>query len=198
MSGTRILKRPYVALIGDMVGSRLLAPKQRRLVQLSFSKLMRRLNATYRAELSSKFVITLGDEFQAIISNPRIAADVIWDVSVEYEYPVRLGFGYGLLTTRVPPYAINVDGPALHHARASIELARKSKTLGGVFLGFEPFLEGILNGFARLLQFHRETRSLKQIKILKMLRQGNAQVEIAKQLKLTKQSVSRHVQAAGW
>lgn len=193
----RILKRPYIALIGDMVGSRQLAPAQRRDAQNRFSKLMTKLNDIYADKVVAKFVITLGDEFQAILADPQIVPDLIWQIAVEYDIPVRLGFGYGTLTTAVPEYAINVDGPALHQARAAIEQAKKENRLGGVFRGFGHSLDTILNGLASMLQFHRETRSERQITIIKFLRQGKSQAEIAELLDLTKQTVWQHVQAAG-
>lgn len=194
----RILKRPYIALIGDMVGSRQLAPVQRRDVQNRFSKLMRKLNRTYRDKIVAKFVITLGDEFQAILSDPQVVPDLIWQIAVEYDIPVRLGFGYGTLTTAVPEYAINVDGPALHQARVAIENAKKENRLGGVFIGFGENLDIILNGLASMLEFHRETRSERQITIIKLLREDKSQAEIADLLELKKQTVWQHVQAAGW
>jgi hypothetical protein len=194
----RILKRPYTALIGDIVGSRQLAPVRRREIQHRLSKLIALLNRIYKDKIVAKFVITLGDEFQAIIADPQIVPDLIWRIGVENDFFVRLGFGYGTLTTAVPEYAINVDGPALHQARVAIERAKKEKTMGGVFLGFGQTLDTILNGLASELQFHRETRSEQQIKIIKLLREGYAQSDIADTLEVTKQTVWQHVQAAGW
>ncbi len=180
------------------MGSRQLAPLQRRDVQNRFSKLMNTLNHLYEDKIVARFVITLGDEFQAIIADPQIVPELIWQITVEFDISVRLGFGYGTLTTAVPKYAINVDGPALHQARAAIEQAKKENRLGGIFLGFGNTLDNILNGLASMLQFHRETRSERQIMIIKLLRQKKSQPEIAELLGLTKQTVWQHVQAAGW
>jgi hypothetical protein len=194
----RILKKKYTALIGDIVGSRKIAPARRREVQDHLSKLMLLLNRRYKDKIVAKFVITLGDEFQAIIADPQIIPDLIWEIGVENDFAIRLGFGYGTLTTAVPEYAINLDGPALHHARVAIETAKKEKTVSGVFNGFGQMLDIILNGIASELQFHRETRSEQQLKVIKLLREGHTQADIADFLKVTKQTVSQHVKAAGW
>lgn len=194
----RIVKRQYVALIGDIVKSRGLSPARRRAAQKQFTVLMKHLNRKYAKNVLAKFVITLGDEFQAILSDPIIISDLIWDIQKEFPYPVRLGFGYGILTTAVPDYAINVDGPALHSARAAMERARKGKILGGVFVGFGESLDGVLGGIARLLEFHRQTRSEQQLKIIDLLRVGKTQLEIAKQFRVTKQAISGQARAAGW
>jgi SatD family (SatD) len=194
----RIVKRPYVALIGDVVSSRGLTPAKRQAAQKNFAVLMKHLNGKYAKNLIAKFVITLGDEFQAILSDPTIICDLIWDVQREFPYPVRLGFGYGTLVTAVPEYAINVDGPALHSARAAMERARKAKILGGVFVGFGESLDGVLGAIARLLEFHRQTRSEQQLKIMDLLRMGKPQLEIAKRFRVTPQAISDQARAAGW
>jgi hypothetical protein len=194
----RIVKRSYVALIGDMVSSRGLTPAKRQIAQKDFAILIKYLNRKYTKNVLAKFVITLGDEFQVILSDPTIISDLIWDIQAEFPYPLRLGFGFGTLITAVPEYAINVDGPALHSARAAMERARKTKILGGVFVGFGEILDEILGGIAHLLEFHRRTRSEQQLKIIGLLRAGASQSEIAKRLKVTPQAISDQARAAGW
>ncbi len=147
----------------------------------------------------AKFVITVGDEFQALIDDPAILPDVIWDVATGFhDRELRLGFGYGRLDTAVGEYAINVDGPALHLARDAINLAKKDGELGGVFCGFGSDFDRLLNGMARLLWFHRSQRTEQQMRVLGMLRRGMPQVEIAEELQLTRQAISDHARAAGW
>ncbi len=194
----RIVKRRYVAMIGDIVSSRGLPPAKRQVAQRDFTTLMKNLNARYAKKVLSKFVITLGDEFQAILSDPTVIPDVVWDVQRDFPYSTRLGFGYGTLITAVPEYAINLDGPALHLARAAIDLARKRKIQGGVFYGFGESLDRVLGGIARLLEFHRQTRSEQQLKVMDLLRIGKTQLEIAREFKVTPQAISDQARAAGW
>lgn len=194
----RIVKGRYTALIGDIVSSRSLSLRKRQAAQKDFTALMKQLNHKYAKSVLAKFVITLGDEFQAILSDPAIIPDLIWAIRLTFPYPVRLGFGHGALSTAVPEYAINVDGPALHRARAAIERARKGKILGGVFAGFGEPKDAILGGVARLLEFHRQTRSDQQLRIMDLLRAGKTQLQISQIFKVTPQAISDQVRAAGW
>jgi hypothetical protein len=182
-----------------MVASRELTPTQRRETQQHFTDFINRMNGRFGNALLAKFVITVGDEFQALIHNGMILSNLIWEVSTGFrDRELRLGFGYGRLDTPIGEFAINVDGPALHHARDAINQAKKQGELGGVFHGFGGEFDPLLNGMARLLWFHRSQRTEQQLRVMGMLREGMAQVEIAEKLELTRQAISDHVRAAGW
>jgi len=188
----------YVAVIGDMVRSRDLPSSERGTVQKQFEELIRNLNREYRKKIVSKFVITLGDEFQGLLSTTTLIPDLIWRLEENFpEREFRVGIGLGSLDTPIQKFAINIDGPALHTARAAIETAKKANALGGVFNGFGQ-LDEVLNGIARLLWFHRSHWTLSQRKIANLLRQGMSQTEVAEHLKIKRQVVSKQVSASGW
>jgi len=189
--------RRYVAVIADMVGSRSMARSQRRILQQEFSRLIASLNRDYRKTIASKFIITLGDEFQGLLTSATLLPDLIW--RLEQSLPqreFRVGVGLGTLDTPLQKYAINIDGPALHTARAAIEHAKKAKTLGGVFRGFGE-LDDILTGIASLLWFQRSRWTQSQRNIANLLRKGMSQTEVAGELGIKKQVVSRQVLASG-
>ncbi len=187
----------YIAVIADMVRSRDLSRSQRRVLQKQFSGLMIRLNRDYRKTTAAKFVITLGDEFQGILHSAASLPDLIWNLEQDFpERELRVGIGFGTLDTPLQKYALNVDGPVLHAARAAIEEAKKAKALGGMFRGFAD-LDDILNGIARLLWFHRSRWTPAQRSIAGLLREGRSQIEVAEKLEIAKQVVSRQVLASG-
>src|SRR5688572_7174738 len=114
-------KPALIAVIGDMVHSRELSPKDRASAQRDFSHLITLLNRRYRRSIAARFVITLGDEFQGLLSNPEVIPDLVWLIETEYhQRDLRLGFGMGALHTPLRPVALNMDGPVLHNARAAI------------------------------------------------------------------------------
>ena len=191
----------YTAVIGDMLASRTLSRMDRRRVQSRFTRFIDLLNqdARYSKALVSKFAITLGDEFQCVLSDASVLPDLIWDIANAEELPeFRVGIGYGRIDTEIPAYAINLDGPALHHAREAIDAAKSKKILGGVFAGFGGEQDAALNGVARLLWFHLHKRTAAQRKVIGYLRQGMTQVEIAQKTNRTPQAVSEHAIGAGW
>lgn len=188
----------WVAVIGDMVHSRELSARSRATAQRDFAKLITLLNRRFRRSIASRFVITLGDEFQALLSDPAVIPDLVWMIETEYhQRDVRLGFGFGTLHTPIQPVALNIDGPVLHHARTAITVARNRRILGGVFEGFGAYDE-ILTGFAQVLREIRRRLTERQREVVAMMRSGKTQMETAAALGISKQAVSEHAMAAGW
>lgn len=190
---------PCIALIADMVKSRDVPRIQRPNVQSSFTEFVAGLNQKYRHALVARFVVTLGDEFQGLLSDARVLPDLLWDMHYKFDMrQLRVGIGFGTIDTPIGKNAINVDGPALHHARNAIDIAKKEKLLGGVFSGFGETYDSACNGFARLLQYHRARLKPQQRKVIELLRQSLTQSAIANELGITRQAVSLYAAAAGW
>lgn len=181
-----------------MVHSRELTAAQRAKAQRDFAKLVALLNRRFRRSIASRFVITLGDEFQGLLLAADVIPEIVWTIETEYhQREVRLGFGFGKLHTPIQSIALNIDGPVLHNARAAITLARNRRMLGGVFEGF-PSYDGILTGFAQLLRHTRQHMTVRQRNVVALLREGQTQMQIAAGLGISKQAVSDHAIAAGW
>jgi hypothetical protein len=195
----------YTAVIGDMLASKTLTGTRRAETQLNFAAFIAALNDNplYQQALASKFVITLGDEFQGILKDASVLPDLIWDVSHAPGLPAfRLGIGYGTIETEIPPYAINLDGPALHAARRAIDQAKSEELLGGVFHGFGEDVDKVANGLARLLESRRENLTIKQDQLLGLLRPRLngikvSEVHVAAQLESSTQMINKRKHAAG-
>jgi hypothetical protein len=193
-----IPNRPCIALIADMLKSRELTRSQRPGVQQRFQELVVFLNEKYHRHILAKFVITLGDEFQGLLRSATPIPDLLWDIDCRFsDRRLRVGLGFGLLDTPLQKEAVNIDGPALHFARAAIEIAAEKRSYGGVFLGFAD-MDSVLNGIARILSFHRSRLTAQQLEIAELLRQGRTQSEAARELQIFQQVVSKQVLAFGW
>jgi len=191
--------KQYVALIGDMIRSRRFTGAARYKLQGLFNELINSLNEQFGRSLRSAFTVTLGDEFQGLLSEPSCIAEVLWALQQFPGLPqLRLGIGLGRIDTAIPPTAINLDGPAFHNARAAIMRAKSEKISGAMFLGFGEQIDCAANGIARMMEFHLEKRSKKQREVMNLLRQQKSQVEIAIMVGASPQAVNRHKQAAGW
>jgi SatD family protein len=195
----KLRDEPCIAFIADMVKSRELSRSQRPEVQLSFSTFVAELNQKYKKAIVARFVVTLGDEFQGLLSDARILPDLLWDMQYKFEMRLlRVGVGYGLIDTEIGRDAINVDGPALHHAREAIDAAKKGKLFGGVFRGFGDAYDPAFNGFSRLLYYHRSRLKKQQRRVVELLRQSLTQSAVAEQMGISRQAVSSYAGAAGW
>jgi hypothetical protein len=188
-----------IALIGDVIRSRGLAGRQRHQVQLGLEELTAAINQRYRRAIAARFLVTLGDEFQGVLKQADIIPDLIWTIEASLgKAEVRIGIGFGTLNPPFKPVALGMDGSAFHAARQAIELARKRRLQGGLFVGFGETDDLVLNGFARLARHVRQELTKGQMGVLTLLRQGRAQAEVAKELRLSPQAVSKRARGAGW
>lgn len=111
---------PYVAVIGDIVESKKI--KDRRPVQSELDQVLNEINDLYSHEIASKFIITLGDEFQGLLRAGTSTMKIIEKIEFKmYPIRVRFGIGAGEITTDIDPdLSLGADGPAYHNARNMI------------------------------------------------------------------------------
>jgi hypothetical protein len=194
--------QPYVAVIGDLMGSRKLASAQRGAAQVALRQLMDRLNQEFAASLQGQFVIALGDEFEGLVHAHAASTtipDLIWRIEELVPDPVtRLGIGFGTIDTPILEDVPAMDGPAFHHAREAIGAAAKNDRLGGVFRGFGDSHDAILNGIARVLHHQRRRWSRQQRNLAMILHRGIRKADAASEMHLSRQAITIYAQAAGW
>jgi hypothetical protein len=163
---------------------------------------MERLNQTFARNLKAKFTITLGDEFEGLLSvkgAQDAIPDLIWTIEETFEdVDFRIGIGLGAIDTDLPEYASSVDGPAFHKGREAINFAAKKHQMGGVFRGYGDSHDQILNGLARVLHRHRHSWSAQQRRVASLLRTGLNQTDAAFAMGLSKQAISAYAGVADW
>lgn len=149
-----------VVVIGDLVASRQVS--DRAALQTRFVSAIHRCN-TSPGELLSPYTVTLGDEFQTVLSGARhlfadlttIAAELLGAPDGASHDPlsthVRFSVAVGRLATPInPTQAIEMDGPAFHSARLGIEQLKRS---GDSFLvsGLGETLDELCNALLALV-----------------------------------------------
>lgn len=188
-----------IALIADIVSSRSLAGPDRNALQEKLSNLLAELDQRYSSTILSGFVITAGDEFQALLSKAQDLPSIIWDLERSLRpIDLRIGIGCGTLDTPLRNPALGMDGPAWHLARDALNFAKSARSLGGVFRGFGDRDDEILSGFAILLRHLRERLSGRQFEVLELLRHQVTQRAVATELGITNQAISKQAKSAGW
>lgn len=189
----------YTAVIADVVHSRRLPGDERRELQRAVERTLAEVNRTFASALAAKFLITVGDELQGLLHDPAILPELIRRLEVRLpQIDLRIGVGRGGIDTDLKEYAIGMDGPAWHAARAAIDAAKKDDRRGGVFRGFGARDDLTLNGLARLLHHLRAGLTSKQRALLEELLDDETQTEIARKAGISKQAVSKQARAAGW
>jgi len=118
---------PYIAIIGDIKKSKEL--EDRKSVQNKLEETLNAINKKYGEGISAKFTITLGDEFQGLLSAGSSVMEIIEEIQREmYPVEIRFGVGIGPITTDInSEMAIGADGPAYHKAREAIEFLKEDE-----------------------------------------------------------------------
>jgi len=191
--------RTVIAVIGDITGSRQIAPAERGSVQRSLERTMVHINTRYKEAVLATFLVTLGDEFQGILRDPTVVPDVVQDIRERLpRIRLRIAVSRGEITTPIRKTALGTDGPVWHAARDLINVWRAVKREGVGFSGFNPD-DVVLNGIGDLLTYHWTHLEDSQRQILTVLRkEQRSRKHIAKRLGISAQAVSNRAQTAGW
>ena len=112
-------------IIGDIVNSRKI--NNRFEIQENLNKCFDKINNDYQKSIVSKISITLGDEFQGILSKSKDLFNIINRIEREMDtINIRFSIGVGEITTRIHKNTpLGTDGPAWWGAGDSIEYIKK-------------------------------------------------------------------------
>lgn len=190
------MQNDYCVIIGDISKSREL--RDRAAIQERFKAAIEEINQRFTDWIVSKFLVTIGDEFQGVLNDVAKSYDVMIAMR-ELLYPVKFVFGVGVgtITTEIAPEAIGMDGPAFHNARAALEEGKEEgyevryRGLG------EPF-DYLINAMLVLIEALKRRWTERQFKVISVYRQTGSQAEAARRLKVSRAAISKTLAAAGW
>ncbi len=191
---------PYLAMIGDIKDSRKL--DNRRYVQKKLELVLEEINEEYAKDISSRFLITLGDEFQGLMCNGANAMNIISKIE-RIMYPVRIRFGVGVgeITTEIKKeMSIGADGPGYYNARRAIEYLKdneKRKQINAAdvrlevdSINQEPTI--MINTILSLMTMLKESWSDRQRQIIfDMLEHQDSQLKVAERLDIKQPAVQK-------
>lgn len=184
----------YIAVVGDVVGSRQVA--ERGELQSRLLHTLEQVNEGHVGVVASRFVITLGDEFQGLLHSAEGVQQILARLrSGVHPQELRFGLGLGRLDTPVQPQALGMDGPCFHHARAAVERSERLDTPVEVEAGWPVQAFAI---YAALWGHIRRRWTSQQRRVADLAMSGLEGVEIASLLSISPSAVSQHLRAAGW
>lgn len=181
----------YLVLIGDMEASREI--EDRKDAQVKFKDACKKINQRRQYYgVVSPLMVTLGDEFQGVLSKPG----KLWELITQLELDmfdicqIRFSVGFGEISTELNPRSsLGMDGKAFYLAREGIESLRKRNGVYGVAgLGSEQ----------RLVQYaldlwssaRRKWNYNRMVTFCRLL-EGVSVPKIASELGVTEQAVYR-------
>lgn len=188
------MKQQYCAVIGDINKSRIL--ERRAKVQEKFKEAVATINKEFKNEIASKFLVTIGDEFQGLLITPSQSYQLVRRFQDLIE-PVSFTFGIGigtLATPLNPKEAIGMDGDCFYRARTAIQKAKKGKRK--VLYDFDDPASVLVNAVVTSLDAQWRLLNNTQRKILQLRKSNLTQFAVGKKLRITKQAVSKAMTAA--
>lgn len=192
--------KPYIAIIGDIKKSKEI--QDRKQAQAKLEAVLNEINEMYGDDIASKFLITLGDEFQGLLHCGLRTMQIISRIERKM-YPVQLRFGVGIgpITTDIRrDMALGADGPGYHKAREAIDYLKdseKRKMTGAAdvrfgFSGEEQSSVILINSILILLTAIQESWSDRQrVIIWDMLEHQDSQSETARRLNVKQPTVQK-------
>lgn len=192
----------YIAVIGDIKDSKNI--ENRSQIQKKLNSVLKYVNGAYHDDISAKFIITLGDEFQGLLKSNEHILDIIKYIQREM-YPVSLRFGIGVGEIRTDIFyeaAIGADGPAYYAARKMIEelreqekkLKKQAADIKISVYGIENFEITEINTILALMKIIEDRWSDKQrFTIWNMALNGGSQEKCAKRMNTTQSTVARRL-----
>lgn len=190
----------YIAVIGDIKESKKITNRSE--VQKKLKQILEKINDKYTDDISSKFMITLGDEFQGLLCNGKNIMNIIFEIERKmYPVKIRFGVGAGTITTAVnKEMSIGADGPGYYNARNAIEIIKeneKKKQTNAADIRFEA--EGsnqattiMINTILSLLTVIKDSWSDRQREIIwDMLQYQDNQVDAANRFKIKQPAIQK-------
>lgn len=182
------MPKRYCAIIGDIRKSRSLS--RRAAVQRKFAKAIETVNTEFKPAIASRFLVTLGDEFQGLLVSPAESYSVVQRFRELMDpVPFSYGVGIGTLSTPLRPSAVGMDGEVFHRARSALTSAKKSKRM--LVYDFDFPSSGLVNALLGLIEQEWARLTPRQKQIARLLKQLENQEDVARRLRITQPAVSK-------
>ncbi len=197
----------YIAIIGDIRQSKTLPDRAG--VQKRLRQSLEEVNKKYSEHIASRFVITLGDEFQGVLTHVDPLFNILEHLELDLtgHASLRFGIGIGKIVTAIDrDAAIGADGPAYYRARDMIDMIKKEETSNKgitlhmmISLDADPVVSDMITAYLGMLSWIKESWTDRQrIAVYTMSLEGEHQVIAARKLGIHQSSLQRRVAAAGY
>lgn len=198
---------PYIAIIGDIKNSKQISDRNE--VQKKMQKTLEEINQKYEKDIASRFMITLGDEFQGLLECGDNVLNIISFIEAQmYPVEIRFGIGVGEINTEINPlFPLGADGPAYYNAREAVNALKinekKSKMPDSNMIikidGDNKASEKLMNTILSLLTVIKNKWTERQREVVyEYIWYEDRQKDAAKRLGITQSSVQKNLSNADY
>ncbi|NMA12838.1 MAG: hypothetical protein GX933_06635 [Chloroflexi bacterium] len=203
---SRVSQPLYAVIIMDIIDSRSMPDRDD--VQQQLKEILSMINRNFSEEIAADFRISLGDEFQGMLSRFNSLMEIVDTIRFKMA-PVRLrtGIGIGSISTAINRKNITqIDGPAFYLARESINIIRTNEMKNSqpkldfvISCNEFPQQIALLNSCLALSKVIEGRWSEKQRKAVEtMLYSDLSQKEGASRLAITPSGIQRQLKNADY
>lgn len=208
MSQTRYSSFDKVAIIADVVNSKDI--KERNDFQLKLKILLESINDRFESDFASKFRISYGDEFEALLHGADHVLLIIDEINLSlYPIKVRWGIGVGEMATTSSILSYReLDGSSYRNARQALEHVKKHNYYGNSLcrlqtLSKNTMVEDFVNSMFQLQDSIRLSWTFDQSNIVQyLIKDYNyhsfVQKAVAETLDLSQQRISNVLAATSY
>ncbi len=197
----------YFMIIGEI--SSVESMKSRFHEKEMLTEVLGKVNARYGDVIASNFTLTVGNEFQGVLSDATPIMEIIDWIRVSMaDSGLLFGIGIGDLETRISKLSIGVDGPAYWNAREAILAVHEDDDYGrtNVLIRADESrnLVHVMNETLRLCGYveSRWRDTQRELVEKSILLHGHdlsvKQIELAKDMGLTTQALNQRIQSSGY
>ena len=195
----------YLALIADVIDSKIV--QERFDLQKQVEKTLQKMNELFGDYLASRFTLTLGDEFQALLKVDAPVFQIIDTLRSELN-PTQLRFGIGLgeIVTAIDPLqSVGADGPAYWNARAAINFVHQKNDYGNTQIYFSSgkenqdfFVNALIASGEAIRSGWRESQEEILLNLLKrsVYSETFSQQDLAQSLGLNPSALSKRLKSS--
>ena len=195
----------YLALIADVIDSKMV--QERLDLQKQVEKTLQKMNELFGDYLASRFTLTLGDEFQALLEVDAPVFQIIDTLRLELN-PTQLRFGIGLgeIVTAIDPLqSVGADGPAYWNARGAINFVHQKNDYGNTQIYFSSgkenqdfFVNALIASGEAIRSGWRESQEEILLNLLKrsVYSETFSQQDLAQSLGLNPSALSKRLKSS--
>ena len=195
----------YLALIADVIDSKMV--QERFDLQKQVEKTLQKMNELFGDYMVSRFTLTLGDEFQALLKVDAPIFQIIDTLRSELT-PTQLRFGIGLgeIVTAIDPLqSVGADGPAYWNARAAINFVHQKNDYGNTQIYFSSgkenqdfFVNALISSGEAIRSGWRDSQEEILLNLLKrsVYSESFSQQDLAQSLAINPSALSKRLKSS--
>lgn len=192
------MKQQFYVMLGDVISSRRIKDKEA--FQNKLEEICDEINTAYRGDIYADFKIIKGiDEIEGVLLNISKSYKIISAI-LDKLYPDLMRFVLVLdyIDTAVESRDVSkMDGPAFHKASDVMSELKKSTLVFDMSVGDE-ITDILIRGEINLILLLKKNWSVKQHLVVKEYKKTGNQYDVAKNLGISQQAVSKALNRSMW